>query len=93
MIMSWVTVNGPKDRDVFVDYDFTTAAGRTNEPFRVHRGGNTFVLLTPNLIIEARTKAYVPATDESHPFVVELWPAPLRPVPSPAAQGTARPRA
>jgi hypothetical protein len=77
MIKSWVKINGPKDRDVFVDYDFTAPAGRTNEPFRVHSGTNTFMLVSRNLIIEARMKANVPATDEAHPFVVELWPAPL----------------
>lgn len=75
MIMSWVKVNGPKGREVFVSYDFTVPAGRTNEPFQVHRGGNTFLLLSKNLIIEARAKAYVPSNDEAHPFEVELWPA------------------
>lgn len=79
MIMSWVKVNGPQDREVFVGYDFTAAAGHTNEPFRVHRGGNTFLLLTENLIIEARAKAYVPSNDEAHPFVIDLWPAPPPP--------------
>jgi hypothetical protein len=77
MVMSWVKVNGPINRDVFIGYNFTAPAGRTNEPFRVPRGGNTFILLAPNLIIEARALAYVVAADEAAPFVVELWPAPL----------------
>ena len=91
MIKSWVKVSGPKDRDVFVDYDFTAPAGRTNEPFRAHSGTNTFMLVSRNLIIEARTKANVPVTDEAHPFVVELWPAPLSP-PSAGSPVTAGPR-
>lgn len=79
MASSWVKVNGPTDRDVFVDYNFTAPAGRTNEPFRVPRGGNTFILLTPNLVIEARTMAYVPAADQAAPCIVELWPAHVPP--------------
>lgn len=85
MIKSWVKINGPKDRDVFVDYDFTAPAGRTNEPFQVHSGTNTFMLLAPNLIIEARTRADVHALDETTPAVVELWPAPMN---TAAASGT-----
>lgn len=77
MIKSWVKINGPKDRDVFVDYDFTAPAGRTNQPFQVHSGTNTFMLLSPNLIIEARTRANVHALDKTNPAVVELWPAPV----------------
>ena len=79
MIKSWVKVSGPKDRDVFVDYDFTAPAGRTNEPFQVHSGTNTFMLISHNLIIEARAKANVHAPDKAIPFVVDLWPvtAPL----------------
>jgi hypothetical protein len=79
MVSSWVKVNGPTNRDVFVGYNFTAPAGRTNEPFRVPHGGNTFILLTPNLIIEARTLAYVAGADETAPFIVELWPMPLPP--------------
>ena len=90
MTMSWIKVNGPTDRDVYVGYNFTAAAGRTNTPFQVVRGGNTFILLTPNLIIDARTKAYVPVTDEAHPFVIELWPA-LSPPPDPIPAAEARP--
>jgi hypothetical protein len=74
MDMSWVQVNGPKDRDVFDDFNFTKPAGRTNVPFRVHSGTNTFMLITPNLVIEARTKINVHAPDEAHPCIVELWP-------------------
>lgn len=77
MVLSWVRVNGPTNRDVFVGYNFTAPAGRTNEPFRVPRGGNTFILLTPNLIIEARTLAYVGTADEAAPFIIDLWPAAL----------------
>ena len=79
MVSSWVKVNGPINRDVFVGYNFTAPAGRTNEPFRVPRGGNTFILLAPNLVIEARIKAYVTAADEAAPFTVELWPAAVPP--------------
>lgn len=79
MVSSWVKVNGPPNRDVFVGYNFTAPAGRTNEPFRVPRGGNTFLLLTSNLIIEARTLAYVGDATEAAPFTVELWPVPLTP--------------
>lgn len=74
MDMSWVIVNGPKDRDVFDDYNFTKPAGRTNVPFRVHSGANTFMLVTRNLVIEARTKVNVHAPDKAHPCIVELWP-------------------
>ncbi len=89
MLLSWVKVNGPTNRDVFVGYNFTAPAGRTNEPFRVPRGGNTFILLAPNLIIEARTFAYVAATDEATPFIVELWPASHSPT-TPASATMAR---
>lgn len=89
MVLSWVKVNGPTNRDVFVDYNFTAPAGHTNEPFRVPRGGNTFILLAPNLIIEARTLAYVAVADEAAPCIVELWPAP---VPARADRQTTSPR-
>lgn len=88
MVSSWVKVNGPTNRDVFVGYNFTAPAGRTNEPFRVPRGGNTFILLAPNLVIEARIKAYVVVADEAAPCIVELWPAP---VPEPADPRTTNP--
>ena len=77
MIKSWVKVSGPKERDVFVDYDFTAPAGRTNEPFQVHSGTNTFMLISSNLVIEARAKVNVHAPDKANPHIVELWPAPL----------------
>lgn len=89
METSWVKVNGPPNRDVFVGYNFTAPAGRTNEPFRVARGGTTFILLMPNLVIEARIKAYVIAADEAAPFTVELWPTP---VPERADRQTTSPR-
>lgn len=91
MIKSWVKIRGPKDRFVFVDYDFTAPAGRTNEPFQVHSGANTFMLISSNLVIEARVKVNVHALDQNNPQVVELWPAPLTSTTAPP-MGTA-PRA
>lgn len=91
MIKSWVKINGPKNRDVFVDYDFTAPAGRTNEPFQVHSGTNTFMLLAPNLIIEARMRANVHALDKANPAVVELWPAPINATAASSARPAARP--
>jgi hypothetical protein len=75
MASTWVKVEGPPSREVFVNGQLVDPAGFTNRPFTVDIGQNTFLLLTSAHDIEVETTVLVGEATEERPFLVQLWPA------------------
>ncbi len=91
MADSWVVVAGPSDQDVYTDGNYIEPAGKTNEPFEVEVGAQTFALLdqstNPPTVI-AKTDATITPHTKSDPQKVELWPPGKRPASTPKPRRT-----
>ena len=89
---SWVLVAGPPDQDVYTNGNTVDPAGRTNDPFEVEIGAQTFQLLdlgTRPPTVLAQTDATITAHPKDRPQKVELWPAGTKPgAAAPAARST-----
>lgn len=59
--MPWgsVKVNGPSDRDVYVNGNYEQAAGRTGDTFPVEYGKNTFETLDAQWRVDNRAETVV----------------------------------
>ncbi len=81
MPLSWVKVEGPDDRDVYLKGNPIDRAGRTNTPFRVRMGRNIFQLIRfipdtdSDPIVEAENEVVVDLRVKNDPLIVPLWPA------------------
>ncbi len=85
MPLSWVKVEGPDDRDVYLEGNPIDPAGRTNSPFRVQMGKNNFQLIRfipdSDPIVEAEKEVVVDLRLRNDPLIVPLWPATGAPPP------------
>jgi hypothetical protein len=91
MASTWVKVEGPPSREVFVNGQLLDPAGTTDRPFSVEIGQNTFLLLTSAGDIEVETTVLIGEATQERPFVVQLWPA-VRASAPPARKAAAKPR-
>lgn len=74
MAESWVRVVWATRRNVYVNGNFQEPCGRTNKPFEVETGRNTFALLTPVHEVEAEATKRIGPTTEDKPVVVRPRP-------------------
>ena|SRR5882672_5395296 len=90
MADSWVVVEGPSNQDVYTDGNNIEPAGRTNEPFEVEVGAQTFELLDQSTnppTVVAKTDATITPHTKGDPQKVELWPPGKRPARAPTPRG------
>lgn len=73
MAKTWVKVEGPANRDVFVN-QVTEATGETLIPFQVEVGQNTFFLLRDDGEIDKERTQNCKAAPKTDPVIVPLAP-------------------
>ncbi|MCP4330628.1 MAG: hypothetical protein GY791_19715 [Alphaproteobacteria bacterium] len=60
---NWVTVNGPADRNVYINGAYEAPSGKTGAAFPVEAGPNTFETLDARKRIDNRVKKTVKEGD------------------------------